>query len=270
VRVPGVRSSSSLTIQIGGVPIRLRTHDPAYLGMLRDRYSGFFAQAPVPNLDLRIDLNFPAPVDPDEEVRVTNRRGHWSIERSDFQARLDLCEGQGWVRQPAHPYATDCVLRIAHTLLLASEGGFLIHSASAVRNRRAHFFFGPSGAGKSTMLSKAPAETTLLTDEVSYLRREGDKFVAHGTPFTGELDHSGDNVSAPVGAFYRLVQGRENRLELMPPAEAVGALLESILFLADDPERVKLIFHSACELVSRVPVYRLTFLPDERVWDLIT
>jgi hypothetical protein len=32
---------------------------------------------------------------------------------------------------------------------------------------------------------------------------------------------------------------------------------------------VSLVFESACELVKRVPVYRLTFVPDARIWELI-
>ena len=29
------------------------------------------------------------------------------------------------------------------------------------------------------------------------------------------------------------------------------------------------VFQSACEFVERVPVQRLTFAPDSRVWDMI-
>jgi hypothetical protein len=258
-----------LTIEIGGLPIRLRTNDSTYFRMLQDRYTGFVNLSPFPVLQLEINLAPSVLFDSEEQVRVKKRAGRWSIERSDFQASLDLAAGQGWVRQPTHPYATDCVLRILHTLLLASEGGFLLHSASALRNGRAFFFFGRSGAGKSTMLRMAPPDVTLLTDEVSYLRREGEEFVAYGTPFVGELDRPGGNLSAPVWSLYSLVQGRENRVERMTPAEALNAVLESILFFADDPELIKRIFHSACELVSRIPVLRLTFVPGSQVWELI-
>jgi hypothetical protein len=30
-----------------------------------------------------------------------------------------------------------------------------------------------------------------------------------------------------------------------------------------------MVFRSACEFLGRVPASRLTFLPDERVWELI-
>jgi hypothetical protein len=46
-------------------------------------------------------------------------------------------------------------------------------------------------------------------------------------------------------------------------------LLRNILFFAEDPQLVNGLFHSACEFVSRVPVFELTFRPDAAVWDLI-
>jgi len=52
-------------------------------------------------------------------------------------------------------------------------------------------------------------------------------------------------------------------------ADAVRGLLGNILFFARDPEFVKLVFDAAFDFVSRVPIRRLTFLPDSRVWELI-
>ena len=39
--------------------------------------------------------------------------------------------------------------------------------------------------------------------------------------------------------------------------------------LAEDAELVQAVFQSALDFVERVPVRRLTFVPDERVWELI-
>jgi hypothetical protein len=50
----------------------------------------------------------------------------------------------------------------------------------------------------------------------------------------------------------------------------LSLLLRNILFFADDPETVKLVFSSAFDFVTRVPVRRLTFFPNQRVWDLIS
>jgi hypothetical protein len=171
--------------------------------------------------------------------------------------------------QSANPYSIDSALRIIHSLILAREGGLLVHAASAVRNGRAFLFAGVSGAGKTTISRLAPLDVTLLTDEISYLRRDGDSYMAYGTPFAGELAKVGENVQAPLAALYLLRQGPENAIEPVSAGDAVRSLLENILFFVQDSELVSLVFESACELVKRVPVYRLTFVPDARVWELI-
>ena len=144
-----------------------------------------------------------------------------------------------------------------------------MHSASAVRNGRAFLFSGVSGAGKTTISRLAPPDVTLLTDEISYVRRVGDGYQAYGTPFAGDLGRAGENISAPIAGLYLLVQGRHNHASRLGPADAARRLLRNILFFADDASLVEQLFRTACEFVSRVPVYELTFRPDERVWNLI-
>ena len=158
-------------------------------------------------------------IDPEADVRVTRRLNRWSIERGDFRAEWDQATRRGWIRQSANPYSIDGVLRIVHTLVLAKQGGLLLHSASAVRNGKAFLFAGVSGAGKTTISRLAPADASLLTDEISYVRPQGGGYTAFGTPFTGELAKLGENVSAPVAALYLLAQGPENRIDPSPAAK---------------------------------------------------
>jgi hypothetical protein len=259
----------ALVIEIGGIPIRLHAGDPAFLKLLEQRYAGFVSTTRDVHFDFQIELVPPQKISPDEDVRVHWNSGRWSMERGDFHAEWDPTAASGRIRQTANPYSIDSVLRILHTLLLATEGGFLVHAASAVRNGRAFLFAGLSGAGKTTIARLAPPDATLLTDEISYVRRMDDQFYAFGTPFTGELARLGENVRAPIGALYLLAKGRENRIEPISPADAARGLLENILFFARDPELVKLVFHAACAFTDRVPVRRLTFLPDARVWEMI-
>jgi len=161
------------------------------------------------------------------------------------------------------------VLRIVHTLVLAREGGFLLHAASAVRNGKAFVFAGVSGAGKTTLSRLAPPDAKLLSDEISYVRREADGYYAYGTPFAGELARSGENLRAPLAAIYLLNQGMENRASDMGKAEAARGILTNVLFFAEDVELVQAVFLSALELAERVPVRRLTFLPETAIWELI-
>jgi hypothetical protein len=231
------------------------------------------------------------------------------MERGDFRAEWDPERRRGWVRQSPNPYSIDSVLRILHSLILAREGGFLVHAASAIRNGRAFLFAGVSGAGKTTISRLAPPDVVLLTDEISYVREvrsqesgvrsqkpeERSKkqearstqeqpaavlnpkfkiqnprsYWAFGTPFAGELARIGENLRAPVAGLYLLVQGAGNRFEAVSQAEAARALLRNILFFAQDEELVRLVSQSAFDFVSRVPVRRLVFAQDARVWELI-
>jgi hypothetical protein len=262
-------ASLSLVIEIGDMPVRIHTGNVDFLQMLQDRYAGFVSNAERAEIEIEVELIRPETSDPNADVEVTYCKNLWSLRRGDFLAEWKPEARRGWIQQTANPYSIDAVLRIIHSLVLASQGGFLLHSASAIRNGKAFLFAGVSGAGKTTISGLAPHDVTLLTDEISYVRRCDDGYVAFGTPFTGELAKLGENVLAPISALYLLAQGEENRIDPISPADATRSILANLLFFAKQEELVDRVFHSVFEFVSRVPVARLTFMPDSRVWELI-
>jgi hypothetical protein len=260
----------AVAIEIGGMAIALHTQDPPFRALLENRYAGFIRSSLNPQFEFDVDLFEPAETMPaDDDVQVRLEDGQWSLRRGDFHAGWDAKAGRGRIRQSRNPYAIDSVLRIVHTLILAKQGGFLVHAASAIRGGRAFLFAGVSGAGKTTISRLAPSDATLLTDEISYVRREGNEYRACGTPFAGELARVGENRSAPLSTLFLLEQGPENRIEPVAEAEAIRLLLRNVLFFSDDSELVNLVFRSACEFVEWVPVRRLIFVPEERVWEII-
>ena len=304
-------STHDLTIDIGEMPIRVHADSPEFAHMLRDRYGEFVdADAPNARMELEIELVKEPELaaggsgsgrdrDAHADLSVRVEAGRWVMERGDFRAEWDPQCHRGWVRQSVNPYAIDGVLRILHSLILARQGGFLVHAASAVRNGRAFVFAGVSGVGKTTLARLAPPDVTLLTDEISYVRPaeqvsgaqcqvpDGSyaataasslapdtrhltpAFSAFGTPFAGELAKIGHKVRAPLAALFLLKQGPENRIEPVSAAEATRELLGHVLFFAHDQELVLMVFNTICAFVKRVPVRRLVFTKDARVWELI-
>jgi len=251
-------------VEIGGIPIALSTSDRSFLELLRRRYGGFLSASRA-EFELEFDLT-PMGTVSDEDARVRRDGSDWILERGDFRARWTPRAGKGTVRQNASPYALDSVLRVLHSLILAERGGFLLHAASVISSGGAYLFSGVSGAGKTTMARLAPSNVTLLTDEISYVRPSAGRYAAFGTPFAGELAKSGENCSAPVEALFFLEKGGENQVDELPPAEAVRRLMRNILFFAVDESLVEKLFATAFDFVERVPVRRLTFYPDARVW----
>jgi hypothetical protein len=160
-------------------------------------------------------------------------------------------------------------LRITHSLILASEGGFLVHAASAVREGQAYLFAGISGAGKTTLTRCAPSDVAVLSDEISYVRRSANGYMAYGTPFAGELARSGENISAPVKTLFLLKKGPDNRIEPVSSKDAAQALMRHILFFAHEQAVVERVFDSVLAFVSTVKVCALVFTPDARAWEVI-
>ena len=267
-------AEDTVSIEIGGMPIAVRTHDPSFRRLIENRYAGFVGSSPHSQLEFDVDLYEPsdgasAGDDIDDELEVKIEAGEWLLRRGDFRARWNPEASRGHIRQSPSPYAIDAVLRIVHSLILARQGGFLVHAASAIRHGKAFLFSGISGAGKTTISRLAPPDATLLTDEISYVRRQGNRYLACGTPFAGELARVGENQSAPLSALFLLEKGLQNRIEPVGATEAVQRLLRNILFFADDRALEELVFQSACEFASLVPIRRLVFVPDQRVWDII-
>jgi hypothetical protein len=269
-----VITSEQTTVCVGGLAVRFNFADPEFCASVQERYSGFVQ--PAGNADCQLDVEVASHrglADPDADVTVERTPDRWIIKRGDFEAEWNPSSRRGRIRQIPNPYSIDTVLRIIHTLELAKQGGFLLHASSVVRNGRAFLFSGVSGAGKTTISRLAPADCILLTDEISYVRPQGigpnRSYFAFGTPFAGELAKPGENISAALAAAYLLKQGPENRIDPIDELTAVRALMRNVLFFAADPALVKLLFDTVCDFVARVPVARLTFLPEQKVWDLI-
>ena len=267
---PPQRASQSVTVEIGGIPILLQPNDPKFCEVLEDRYAGFLSPDSDPACQFEIQLD-PKGRPSDEDARVTRQGTLWSFQRGDFRATWDARAGRGHIRQCPNPYSIDTVLRITHSLVLAEEGGFLVHAASAIRNERAYLFAGVSGAGKTTMARLAPPDATVLTDEISYVRRIG----------ITQLQSLRHSLRRRIGPRRRQhFRAARNSLSAgarpgkphsapSPKIDAARALMRHVLFFAEEKEMVARVFDSVLEFVSHIEVAQLVFTPDARAWELI-
>jgi len=262
-------SNLGLTIEIGGLPIRLRAPDPEFWSLLAARYSNFVRADSAAEMEFELLPTPRMPLPENVSLQVHCYNGRWLLSRGEFRAAFDMRSRRGHLACVPNPYSVDTLLRIVHSLLLAPAGGMLLHASGGIRDGRGYLFSGISGAGKTTMARLAPPDVQLLTDEISYLRRAESGFRVYGTPFSGELGIQGERISAPLAAIYLIEHGAENRMTPLTEADAARRLMRNVLFFAHDAQLVSLVFGTVCELVRRIPVYRLEFLPDSRVWEMI-
>ena len=62
--------SSSVVVEIGGLPIRLRCDNPAFLRLIEERYTGYVSSSNEARFDFEIELAPPDTESGDEDVRV--------------------------------------------------------------------------------------------------------------------------------------------------------------------------------------------------------
>ena len=201
------------------------------------------------------------------------REASQSVARHEFtcnfeDARVEADNGNAHFTGVRHEYALDSLLRMYMSWALLPLDGFLLHAASVTRNGKAYIFVGRSGAGKSTVASLSP-RGSVLTDEISLIRRTNGQWHAFGTPFWGEFKADGSNTSAPIAGIFRLIQARENRIEPLRPSELLKTVLPCVLFFSSnvvDHDRLLQILVGACQEISG---FNLQFRKSKSLWEVL-
>jgi len=240
---------------IGSFPLRLTTRDSSLLTAASKRYQGFHEAR-----------KNPFSIIVDREPAETNGKRVFVCE---FEGARVVADSSGaHFSGVRNEYALDSLLRMFLSWALLPQDGFLLHAASVIRNGKAFVFAGRSGAGKSTVASLSP-QGSVLTDEISLIKRVDGEWHAFGTPFWGEFRADGANISAPLGGIFRLVQSPANHLEPLRPAELLKLLLPCVLFFSSelgDHHRLLQILAGASEEVSG---YRLHFQKNRSFWEVL-
>jgi hypothetical protein len=165
-------------------------------------------------------------------------------------------------------YALDSLLRVFLSWKLLEHQGFLLHAATVIRDGKAYLFTGRSGAGKSTVATLSP-QGSVLTDEISLLRREKGVWRAYGTPFWGEFKAAGSNSSAPVAGIFRLLQASENRVAALRPMTLIRTLLPNVLFFSAEEESTRKLLEIVCQAATEIPGFNLSFLKNPAFWEVL-
>ena len=166
----------------------------------------------------------------------------------------------------ADSYFLTHALMIAFMLATCGNGTLLIHSSAVILGGKAYIFQGKSGTGKSTharmWLNNIPG-TEQLNDDNPLLRFDADGTPrAYGSPWSGKT-HCYRNVSAPIGAFVRIVRAPENQLRRLAPLQAYASLTTSVYYMPFLSERLRDVRHRTIErLVASVGCCEMHCRPD--------
>jgi len=167
----------------------------------------------------------------------------------------------------------EILLRVHCAWRAIESDGFLLHAASIVRDGRAFVFFGHSGAGKTTVSKLSRGSGFILSDDITLITREGNEHRAHSVPFRGPDRQRviEERRTYPLAGLYHLVQAPRTRLERLPQARAVGAVLSCLPFVTErllPREPVEMMSHLDRAL-RQIPVFRLEFTRSAEFWESV-
>jgi hypothetical protein len=191
----------------------------------------------------------------------------------EFDRDFDQGRGETLVGGPLlaagemHPfvYPFDEVVFLAR---LSRGRGVLVHACGLAVDGRGVLFLGTSGAGKSTTarIWQERGGVTVLSDDRIVIRADDDGYRIYGTPWHGEAGLEAA-VSVPLHAVFILEQAPRTRIVEIAPASAVAQMMVRAFPAMWDQEGLEFAVRFLSDLVGRVPVHRLQFMPDRTAVD---
>jgi hypothetical protein len=155
-------------------------------------------------------------------------------------------------------------------ILLLSQGrGSLFHACGIDDNGKGYLFLGNSEDGKSTTAKLwFDQGMAVLNDDRIIVREKEGKFWMYGTPWHGDFKvHSSHEL--PIRKVLFLRHGQKNSVQVKKGAEAVSMLLTRSFPPFWDKEGMAFAIEFCQRLVSKIPCYELTFVPDAGMIDFV-
>lgn len=171
----------------------------------------------------------------------------------------------GWVPMKIlNPIAEVCLLT-----RLAREGGLLLHSAGILSATGGYIFTGASGAGKSTLSGFFDTSgASVLSDERMIIRKSGEVFVIHGTPWVGSGAYA-KNESGLLTELFCVSHGPQHQIESLSPSELLVRILPQCFLPHWDRTAMKSTLAFLSDLIAHIPCQRLAFAKHLDVVDYI-
>lgn len=161
-------------------------------------------------------------------------------------------------------YLFDSMLRIFYSVFLLKFNGFLLHSSGIISNGKSFIFCGKSGAGKTTIAKKA-SNFDLLSDEIVAIRKIDNFWHAFGTPFRGEINKSGRNLSSRIKSVFFLNKSNYLSCEKLSKKEVLENLMQNVLFFINEHNLKEKVFNICCDFAEEVNGNKLSFALDDSI-----
>lgn len=147
------------------------------------------------------------------------------------------------------------------------ETGILAHGCGITNNRNGFLFLAPSGEGKTT-IAKLCGHRRIIHDDNLIIRKYKDKFVMYSTPWHREIDAPLVRSAIITKIFFNH-RDKKNTINYLSKPYAFANLLKNCFIFWWDSKSKGSVSKFCEELIRKVPTYKLGFIPEKTIWDII-
>jgi hypothetical protein len=236
------RRASAVHVDCAGVVFGFPAADRRWRAALRRRFAGFLTEEPAAFTITRGACLGPGERHPSAPFGALVDPASGT---ADLPAGLTVREAGGLVRE----------------LLPALLDGLVAHAAVLLDGERGFLCCGRSGAGKSTLSRLAGSRGS---DELGAVRRLAGEWTVCSLPFWRARAGS-----ARLDGVFLLRHAASDERRRLGPAEATAAVGRHLLGPMEEPAAAQRALDLLADLVARVPVWDLGFVPTTAAWALI-
>lgn len=168
------------------------------------------------------------------------------------------------------PIMQALILWILAMQVLPERYGLMLHACGVADGERGLLFVGPSGAGKTTIahLWNDSGKASVLNDEYCIVRAiEGQPWL-YGTPWVGRKGLCSVG-KVPLEEVFFVEHGKETERVSVRKIEAISRLMSQAFLPMWDKTKMRPFLDTCVDLVQSVPCYRLPFVPDDGMVQLL-
>lgn len=249
----------AVTINIGGIPLRVEDKNNLLVSFVKDRYKNFLASSPSES-HIRIIVSHNKLSSSGEEISLHKRNGIFYLQGERFKGVFYRNRNVAKVTMDYEQMVFDVFLRVFYSLILAINRGILVHSLGILKESKGYLFVGPSSSGKTTMARRIK-NASILSDELVIVRRLKDRFFLFSTPFGGELQSEINYSFAPLEGIFFL----DKSISGCKKEESINALvmfLRSIFFFLKDKKYIESVVEFSKELIYKFSPMRINILSN--------
>ena len=142
----------------------------------------------------------------------------------------------------------------------------MIHASAVNMEGNGLVFSGVSGIGKSTMANLWENKgAKIINDDRLIIRNINNEFFVYNTP----MYYPDLPKKVKLSNIYLLNQEKQNRVNRLKGIKAVTLLMANVIQHGYDKEMVNSLIENLTELVDKIAVYEVGFVPDVSIVDLI-